>query len=280
MSRTPIPPDLSNVVHAVFPVREQPDVSGRSELSPRMAAADAAPEAAGTASGEASDAAAPAEEPPIRAPAPAQQLDGSARGEAVQEGAWGDGPPYAAAPEESAVPSGGAHGEDAEPAAWSAPVGGDNAAADGPSDDGPTHGVEHGVEHVAPPARLAAAADDALGMPSAAIDTAAKLAADANAAAQALDSLKRLLQQGLPERGQAPRLAAVAGRRREPLVGVLPSPSRPPPVPGPPRRQLPAAVTPPHPPVEVARFDVRGFLAGFALSWAIGVVLYLFMAAG
>jgi hypothetical protein len=28
------------------------------------------------------------------------------------------------------------------------------------------------------------------------------------------------------------------------------------------------------------RLDVRGFLAGFALSWAFGVVLYLFMTAG
>jgi hypothetical protein len=27
-------------------------------------------------------------------------------------------------------------------------------------------------------------------------------------------------------------------------------------------------------------FDVRGFLAGFALSWAFGVVLYLFMTSG
>jgi hypothetical protein len=27
-------------------------------------------------------------------------------------------------------------------------------------------------------------------------------------------------------------------------------------------------------------FDVRGFLAGFALSWAIGAVLYVYLVAG
>jgi hypothetical protein len=293
MSRTPIPPDFSNVVHAVFPAREQPDAGGRSDLPPHVDAADGAHAAAEAASGEASDAAAPAEEAPAVAGAPEQHRDAGDRGEGV-EGARGDDPeaPYAVAPEERALPSGGAHEEDPEPA-WNARAGGDGGdgpsedgpsedgpSGDAPSEDGPEHG--HGVEDVALAPRLAAAADDALRMPSAAVNTAAKLAADANAAAQALDSLKRLLQQGLPERGQPPRLAAVAGRRREPTLGVLPSPSRPPPVPGPPRRQLPAPVqpAPPLPPAEPTRFDVRGFLAGFALSWAIGVVLYLFMAAG
>jgi hypothetical protein len=33
-------------------------------------------------------------------------------------------------------------------------------------------------------------------------------------------------------------------------------------------------------PADRTRFDVRGFLAGFALSWAFGVVLYLFIMAG
>ena len=40
----------------------------------------------------------------------------------------------------------------------------------------------------------------------------------------------------------------------------------------------PAVLAPPPPrraPAERVRFDVRGFLAGFALSWAFGVVLYL-----
>jgi len=34
------------------------------------------------------------------------------------------------------------------------------------------------------------------------------------------------------------------------------------------------------PPAERRGLDVRGFLAGFALSWAFGVVLYLFMTSG
>jgi hypothetical protein len=34
------------------------------------------------------------------------------------------------------------------------------------------------------------------------------------------------------------------------------------------------------PPLQRRSLDVPGFLAGFALSWAIGVVLYLFMTAG
>ena len=45
----------------------------------------------------------------------------------------------------------------------------------------------------------------------------------------------------------------------------------------------PAVLAPPPPrraQPERIRLDVRGFLAGFALSWAFGVVLYLFMTAG
>jgi hypothetical protein len=36
----------------------------------------------------------------------------------------------------------------------------------------------------------------------------------------------------------------------------------------------------PRPAPERRGLDVRGFLAGFALSWAFGVVLYLFLTAG
>ena len=113
-----------------------------------------------------------------------------------------------------------------------------------------------------------------------AIDTAAKLAADANAAAEALDSLKRLLQQGLPGAGRLPPRPAPGARQppQAPRPALLPNP---PPVPTPAyARRLPVAAPPPPPPPEPTRFDVRGFLAGFALSWAIGVVLYLFMTAG
>jgi hypothetical protein len=44
--------------------------------------------------------------------------------------------------------------------------------------------------------------------------------------------------------------------------------------------RLPALLPPRHVPMERKRFDVRGFFAGFALSWAFGVILYLFMTAG
>src|SRR5262249_27921139 len=135
MSRTPIPPEFSNVVHAVFPAREQPDAGGRSELPPRMAAANVAHEAAESASGEASEAAASAEEAPLVAGVPAQHLDAGDRGEDVDEGARGDdaGAPYAVAPEERALPSGEAPEEGAEPAAWNARAGGDGG--EGPSED-------------------------------------------------------------------------------------------------------------------------------------------------
>ena len=71
------------------------------------------------------------------------------------------------------------------------------------------------------------------------------------------------------------------------------APATPPPLPSLPlhavhdgsgRTTLRPAVLAPPPPrraqSERVRFDVRGFLAGFALSWAFGVVLYLFMTAG
>jgi hypothetical protein len=124
-----------------------------------------------------------------------------------------------------------------------------------------------------------------------ALDAAAKLAADATAAAEALESLKRLLQrqqQGLATPAppaDGPAWAAAPPERANPKPPPLPSlmlpatsdpgedgepddePQMPVPVP---RKRAPERV----------RFDLRGFLAGFALSWAFGVVLYLFMTAG
>ena len=125
-----------------------------------------------------------------------------------------------------------------------------------------------------------------------ALDAAAKLAADATAAAEALESLKRLLQrqqQGLATSAppaDGPAWAAAPPERANPKPPPLPSlmlpatgdpgedgqpdddePQMPVPVP---RKRAPERV----------RFDLRGFLAGFALSWAFGVVLYLFMTAG
>jgi hypothetical protein len=118
-----------------------------------------------------------------------------------------------------------------------------------------------------------------------ALDTAARLAADANAAAAALDSLKRLLQQGLPASGQAaiPHATPAATEHR-PQRRPAQLPPRPPPPPLPERpiaaASLAAVRSAPLPPADRARFDVRGFFAGVALSCAIGIVLYLFITAG
>ena len=98
------------------------------------------------------------------------------------------------------------------------------------------------------------------------IDAAAKLAADATAAAAAVEHLKRLLQAQLAANGPAarpaPAIALSVGPTADAAVVALPLASAP-------------LATP-----EQRRPDVRGFLAGFVLSGAIGAVLYLYMMAG
>jgi hypothetical protein len=91
------------------------------------------------------------------------------------------------------------------------------------------------------------------------IDAAAKLAADANAAAEAVARLKRLLQ------------AQLATRPTSAPPAFTPTPPE-----APPPQLLPAS-----PPLaEQPRPDVRGFLAGIILAGAVGAVLYLYMMAG
>jgi hypothetical protein len=130
-----------------------------------------------------------------------------------------------------------------------------------------------------------------------ALDAAARLAADASVAAETLENLKRLLEHKQQLESQLTQLAAgsppapasddadVAARAPSAPLPPLPlplhaeqdaageSPARPMVLPPPPRRRRRA-------PPERLVFDVRGFMAGFALSWAFGVVLYLFMTAG
>jgi len=125
-----------------------------------------------------------------------------------------------------------------------------------------------------------------------ALDAAAKLAADANAAAAALENLKRLLERQLPNvaAGNAPRPLEAAAREVSVNAPAAPAPLPPPVLPlhavrdGSGRSTLRHAVLAPLPPprraAERLRLDVRGFLAGFALSWAFGIVLYLLMTAG
>lgn len=121
-----------------------------------------------------------------------------------------------------------------------------------------------------------------------ALDAAVKLAEDANAAAEALENLKHLLERRLPEVAVPPAQAPAA---LEATVAEPPeAAAMPPPLPLLPAVRNPsseAALRPamlpkaPHRvPAERRTFDVRGFLAGFALSWAFGVVLYLFLTAG
>ena len=124
-----------------------------------------------------------------------------------------------------------------------------------------------------------------------ALDAAARLAADANAAAAALENLKRLLERQLPSIPESPAPAAAEADAQ--ISASAPAAPLPPPMPSLPlhavrdgsgRTTLRPAVLAPPPPrraqPERIRLDVRGFLAGFALSWAFGVVLYLFMTAG
>jgi hypothetical protein len=129
-----------------------------------------------------------------------------------------------------------------------------------------------------------------------ALDAAARLAADANAAAEALANLKRLLERQLPDVAASPAPAALAepaaafARTPAPLAVAPATAPQPPSLPlhamrdGNGRTTLRPAMLAPLPmraaPPERTRFDVRGFLAGFALSWAFGVVLYLYMTSG
>jgi hypothetical protein len=123
-----------------------------------------------------------------------------------------------------------------------------------------------------------------------ALDSAAKLAADANAAAVALEDLRRLLEHGVPNTAAHPALAPVA--RKANIAMLQEIAAAPPPLPaalplhavrnasGVPTLRKAVLPRPTRMPPERRRLDVRGFMAGFALSWAFGVVLYLFLTAG
>jgi hypothetical protein len=130
-----------------------------------------------------------------------------------------------------------------------------------------------------------------------ALDAAVRLAADASVAAEALENLKRLLERKQQLESQLPHLAADSQptSASDDADASAPAPQQPlPPLPLPLHAEQDAAggsaasttVLPPppwrrrRPPPERRVFDLRGFMAGFALSWAFGVVLYLFMTAG
>jgi hypothetical protein len=117
---------------------------------------------------------------------------------------------------------------------------------------------------------------------------AAKLAADATAASEAIENLKRLLERQLPKPTQAPR-QPVHELFAEPATALAPPPlpaQEPPPEmqdhePDPaPEEPLPRPSARNPAWRERRQFDIRGFMAGFALSWAIGAVLYIYLMAG
>lgn len=121
-------------------------------------------------------------------------------------------------------------------------------------------------------------------------DAAARIAAEATATAAALENLKRLLVHKLPQPGIAPRPPGPpnAGAERGGAPPPIPA-FRPPvqlPVAPPPMVAAPSAMS-----VSFADYDdepargmpgaaVGSFLAGFALSWVFGAVLYVFLNAG
>jgi len=131
-----------------------------------------------------------------------------------------------------------------------------------------------------------------------ALSAAVRLAADASVAAEALENLKRLLQHKQQLDGLRSAQAALArpspgaeASAREAEASVCETPAALPVAPLPPlplpdhageasvgSARLP--LVPRRATLERRGLDVRGFLAGFALSWAFGVVLYFFMTAG
>jgi hypothetical protein len=114
------------------------------------------------------------------------------------------------------------------------------------------------------------------------VGEALSLSVKAKAAADSLESLKRLLENQLPvpskPKGRPPVPRELAPRAAPPPFPLL----RSEPVPEPRSTEQQPVLPPPTTPLPKlrGRLDVRGFLAGFALSGAIGVVLYLFMTAG
>jgi hypothetical protein len=127
-----------------------------------------------------------------------------------------------------------------------------------------------------------------------ALDAAVRLAADASVAAEALENLKRLLQHKQQLDGLRSAQAALARPSPDAEASASEAPAAPLSV-APPLRPLPLPVHAEEGSVGNANLplvprrraslerrglDVRGFLAGFALSWAFGVVLYFFMMAG
>jgi hypothetical protein len=115
------------------------------------------------------------------------------------------------------------------------------------------------------------------------VDAAATLAGDVNAAAEAFENLKLLLQHQLADPARA-RLESGPDPEARPRLTSLPSQADPmnmrfaathsPVAPRLPADAVDAASQVPR------RLDIRGFLVGFAVSAAIGAALYICLAGG
>jgi hypothetical protein len=139
-----------------------------------------------------------------------------------------------------------------------------------------------------PPARRPQAARGIEPLASA-LEAAVRLAADASVAAEALENLKRLLQHKQQLEGFRSTQGLLAQPPQqgveEPTAALAPPPLPLLPLPGPAAEAAMGHARLPLVPrrrasVERRGLDVRGFMAGFALSWAFGVVLYFLMTAG
>jgi hypothetical protein len=120
-------------------------------------------------------------------------------------------------------------------------------------------------------------------------DAAARIAAEANATAAALENLKRLLVHKLPDPAIPDETIAVPHRAEESTPRA-----EPPPVPAyRPPAHLPVEPPPMVVPLAAASMElsdyepvrrpapaVGSFLAGFALSWIMGAVLYVYLTSG
>jgi hypothetical protein len=119
------------------------------------------------------------------------------------------------------------------------------------------------------------------------LGTAQKLALEANATAEALDNLKRLLAHRLPdltmdpapESHQADAVRPPPIQASDALRHELETPPEPEPATNAPI-ELPALAVPEERPRRRLDIELRGFLAGFALSWAFGAVLYAYLVFG
>ena len=134
----------------------------------------------------------------------------------------------------------------------------------------------------ATPIRVITSSSAGFGHPTIA-DAAANLAGDVNAAAEAYENLKRLLERQFAD---PPRASLESGPNLEAAPPLTAWPSQasqmnlalalrqPPVVPPLPGGAAHAAGEGPR------RLDIRGFLAGVAVSAAIGAALYICLAAG